>query len=380
MLGGPGDGVVAAADGVAPLEVARNGAEAAREGHAAQVRALKAQIEAELRSKEGDVKGLGPAQWWAGSGWMGPSLAQEKTPRVQRILRGHFGKVYSMQWGGDSRQLVSASQDGRLIIWNGWTANKVQAIPLRSSWVMTCAHEQTTDGMVACGGLDNICSIYKVGGEQAISLAEAFRELQAHDGYLSCCRFNGPGEILTASGDSTCIQWDVETGAKKACFLDHNGDVMSLAINPHSPHLFSSGSVDASVKVWDTRVGQSLLSFSGHESDVNSVSYFPDGNAIGSGSDDSSCKLFDLRACREISSYTNDSIVCGVTTLDFSLSGRIMFAGYDDSSCLGWDVTMKDRPLILNDLHEKRVSCLQVNPEGSALCTGSWDELLRIAA
>ncbi|CAM9630398.1 unnamed protein product, partial [Ectocarpus sp. 12 AP-2014] len=33
--------------------------------------------------------------------------------------------------------------DGKLIIWNGYTTNKVQAIPLRSSWVMTCAFEPT---------------------------------------------------------------------------------------------------------------------------------------------------------------------------------------------------------------------------------------------
>ena len=34
--------------------------------------------------------------------------------------------------GGQSRELVSASQDGKLIVWNGMSTNKVQAIPLRS--------------------------------------------------------------------------------------------------------------------------------------------------------------------------------------------------------------------------------------------------------
>ena len=35
---------------------------------------------------------------------------------------------------------MSASQDGKLIIWDAYTTNKVHAIPLRSSWVMTCAY------------------------------------------------------------------------------------------------------------------------------------------------------------------------------------------------------------------------------------------------
>ena len=42
------------------------------------------------------------------------------------------------------------------------STNKVNAIPLRSSWVMTCAFEQVHDNFVACGGLDNLCSIYKI--------------------------------------------------------------------------------------------------------------------------------------------------------------------------------------------------------------------------
>ena len=49
-------------------------------------------------------------------------------------------QVYAMDWASDSRHLVSASQDGKLIVWDAYTANKVHAIPLRSSWVMTCAY------------------------------------------------------------------------------------------------------------------------------------------------------------------------------------------------------------------------------------------------
>ena len=43
----------------------------------------------------------------------------------------------------------------------------MQSIPLRSSWVMTCAFEQTHNQMVACGGLDNLCSIYMLNAPQA---------------------------------------------------------------------------------------------------------------------------------------------------------------------------------------------------------------------
>merc|ERR1719245_390786 len=80
--------------------------------------------------------------------------------KQRRILKGHFGKIYAMHWCSDSLHLVSASQDGKLIIWNAYTTNKVHAIPLRSSWVMTCAYSPSGQ-FVACGGLDNLCTVYR---------------------------------------------------------------------------------------------------------------------------------------------------------------------------------------------------------------------------
>merc|ERR1740123_2189981 len=58
----------------------------------------------------------------------------------------------------------------------------------------------------------------------------AHRELAQHEGYLSCCRFIDDNEIITSSGDSTCILWDVETKTPKITFSDHTGDVMSVSI------------------------------------------------------------------------------------------------------------------------------------------------------
>ena len=56
------------------------------------------------------------------------------------------------------RYLVSASQDGKLIVWDGYTTNKVHAIPLRSSWVMTCAYSPSGN-FVACGKRLFVCPL-----------------------------------------------------------------------------------------------------------------------------------------------------------------------------------------------------------------------------
>eukprot|EP00814_Leptocylindrus_danicus_P016987 CAMPEP_0116024294 /NCGR_PEP_ID=MMETSP0321-20121206/12221_1 /TAXON_ID=163516 /ORGANISM="Leptocylindrus danicus var. danicus, Strain B650" /LENGTH=353 /DNA_ID=CAMNT_0003495977 /DNA_START=259 /DNA_END=1320 /DNA_ORIENTATION=+ len=308
------------------------------------------------------------------------TIRKPPSTKLRRTLKGHFGKVYAMHWSGDSQQLVSASQDGKLIIWNAQTTNKAQAIPLRSSWVMACAFEQSSGGMVACGGLDNLCSIYSL--QPGTQTVRATKELAAHDGYLSCCRFVDETHIATSSGDSTCIYWDVESGEVVTTFSDHRGDVMSLAVSPKDKNILISGSVDATAKVWDIRTGSCVQTHVGHESDINSVSFFPDGQALATGSDDSTCRMFDMRSYGEINTFGHDKILCGITSVAYSKSGRLLFAGYDDFNAYAWD-TLGDgetHAFQLPNPHENKISCLGVNPSGTALCTGSWDTLLKIWA
>lgn len=166
----------------------------------------------------------------------------EALPRIvmrpRRALKGHLAKIYAMHWAADRRHLVSASQDGKLIVWDAYTTNKVHAIPLRSSWVMTCAYSPSGN-FVACGGLDNICSIYNLNSKETGAMKGA-RELSAHSGYLSCCRFMNDRQIVTSSGDMTCMLWDIEAGVRVMEFSDHTGDVMRYVIYfPRPIGLFS---------------------------------------------------------------------------------------------------------------------------------------------
>lgn len=45
---------------------------------------------------------------------------------TKKQLKGHINKVNSVHYSGDSRHCVTGSLDGKLIIWDSWTGNKVQ--------------------------------------------------------------------------------------------------------------------------------------------------------------------------------------------------------------------------------------------------------------
>lgn len=75
----------------------------------------------------------------------------------------------------------------------------------------------------------------------------------------------------------------------------------------------------------------------------SSFQFFPNGNAFATGSDDATCRLFDLRADQELMTYSHDNIICGITSVSFSKSGRLLLAGYDDFNCNVWDALKADR-------------------------------------
>jgi WD40 repeat protein len=71
--------------------------------------------------------------------------------------------------------------------------------------------------------------------------------------------------------------------------------------------------------------------------------FFPNGYAFATGSDDATCRLFDIRADQELAMYSHDNIICGITSVAFSKSGRLLLAGYDDFNCNVWDSMKTER-------------------------------------
>ncbi|CAF0913428.1 unnamed protein product [Brachionus calyciflorus] len=298
--------------------------------------------------------------------------------KARRSLKGHQGKVLAIDWCSDKRHIASSSQDGKLVIWDAFSTNKEHVVTMPTTWVMTCAYGPSGN-FVTCGGLDNKITLYKLSTDEDISKQK--RVIANHTNYISCNKFlYSDQQLITGSGDSTLKLWDVETGQLMQTFNGHQADVMCLDISPsEAGNIFLSGSSDHVALVWDIRSGQYVQIFDGHESDVNSVKFHPSGDAFATGSDDSTCRLFDLRADRQVGIYKKESILFACNSVDMSLSGRLLFAGYNDYCINVWDTLKSVRVSILY-AHENRVTSIQVSPDGAALASASWDSNIKIWA
>jgi len=300
--------------------------------------------------------------------------------KVCKSLTGHFGKIYALDWSDDRTTLLSAAQDGSLIVWNALSTNKLHMIQLDSSWVMACAMSPSGK-LTASGGLDNLCTVYNLPDEPILEEnMQADKQLSKHTGYLSGTTFLGEEKIISSSGDASCILWDIKSGKPSRMFKGHISDVMGVSLFPDSD-LFVSGSCDHTCKVWDHRDQKAnVLTFAGHDKDINAVDVSRSGNFFCSGGDDSKVILHDLRAMGLLQVYGDDTKdTSAITSCAFSQTSRIIFAGYDNATCFAWDSLTAEHKEFLNT-HDTRVSCLGVNADGTALCTGGWDHHLRIWA
>jgi len=295
---------------------------------------------------------------------------------LRRTLKGHIAKVYEFDFcQNDPDLIVSASQDGKLIVWNGLTTHKLFVIPLESQWVLTCAYAPG-GRYVACGGLDNTLYIYTLNEEDSIPSTASY-SFKGHEGSLSRVRFVDDEQVITTSGDKTQILWNISTQNLVTQFTGHEGDVMCLDINSDRTQ-YITGSLDKTAKLWDIRAGEAVLNFTGHTSDINTIKYFPSGNAFATGSDDGTIRLYDIRGDRELMSFHQpEEDALRVLSLCFSQSGKYLFTACHTFIFI-WDTLRGEK---IGDLPDQDIiSYVGVNPSGNALYASSWNNFIKIYA
>jgi guanine nucleotide-binding protein G(I)/G(S)/G(T) subunit beta-1 len=296
--------------------------------------------------------------------------------KLRRTLRGHIAKVLEFDFcENEPDLLVSASQDGKLIVWNGLTTNKLYVIPLKSQWVLTCGFSPG-GGLVSCGGLDNTVYLYRLKEDKTIP--DESIDLKGHEGSISKIRFYDNEHVVSCSGDRSAALWNIDSNNIEQQFWGHTRDVLCVDVAPEK-NLLITGSIDCSAMLWDRRSGKAELSFTGHGADINTIKFFPSKDAFLTASDDGTMRLFDLRGDRELMTYTqpDQDNVMKVTSACFSSSGKYIFSALHDRTCV-WKTATGEIDNSLDD--DDIVSCVGVNPTGKALITSSWKGFIKVYA
>jgi WD40 repeat protein len=210
------------------------------------------------------------------------------TGKTLRTIRGEAapgdpGKIYAM----------ALSPDGKWLAAGGWThwnckgrCGEIRLYDFASGKLVALlkGHENVVYGLafspdgqrLISGSFDNSAIIWDVAARQALHL------LKGHRDHVTTVGFTPDGaRAVTGSADHELRLWRVADGALLRTMTGHRDQVLSLALAPDGR--IASGDVLGEIRLWDGRTGAFLRTLVWQATAIGSLSFSPDGKMLLSG-------------------------------------------------------------------------------------------------
>ena len=296
----------------------------------------------------------------------------------------------------DGSLLGTASWSGAFKVWHLDGCRKVMTVRAHQDRVTGFAfHPQTTAHAWAAseeGGNNTIHAATACSDGRArlwSSRGVCLATLEGHTARLGRCAFHPSGTALaTASFDATWRLWDAST-AQAVLLLEQEGHARAcyeVAFQKDGALAVSCG-LDALVRVWDCRTGKCVQNLRGHGSAVLCCDVSPDGHHVITGSEDATCKAWDLRAgggrkSRGDALYTMPAHAGLVSRVRFDREvGALIASASFDGTVRLW--SGRDHRLIARlEGHENKVTAADVQPTADAahVVSVGFDRTIKIWA
>jgi U3 small nucleolar RNA-associated protein 15 len=198
-----------------------------------------------------------------------------------------------------------------------------------------------------------------------------------------CAEFRDDGKLLLASDKSGAIQvfdlssrailrhWTPEEAHQRLQVTKVTWSGLTNAI---------SAGDDKCVKLWDITVKSALQTFVGHTDYVRALRRVPETNLVLSGSLDGTAKLWDPRARENlVATFKHGGGSSAIVYSVLPLRGSTMVLTAGGEGIKVWDLTAgTEFPVLEMWNHQKEVTALCTNKDGSRVLAGGLDGLVKI--
>ncbi|KAK8793416.1 hypothetical protein WA158_004775 [Blastocystis sp. Blastoise] len=192
---------------------------------------------------------------------------------------GHTGSVNSIEFHPSQLLTATASGDGTVQIWK----------PLFKE-------PSTTSDTHNNSLFFSSSKSRRLSDDPALVVNEALVTLPSTNTVCTYAVWNSTGNRLVTASQEIIKLWDLSRcEAPLQILTGHDKTINHIAVHPTHPSLFITSSNDGTIRLWDMRSATFIVNvFHGHQKLVSSSYFLPSKNAIVSGSDDCSLKIWDL--------------------------------------------------------------------------------------
>lgn len=312
-------------------------------------------------------------------------LWDAETLHYQDSLSGHTDTVTGAAFSPDGQHIVSASLDDTLRIWDIRSRQTVVEQRAHSDGVTSVVYSPDGNRIVS-GGHDNTLQVWTAQTLQPIE-----EPLRGHKAGITAVAYSSSGsKIASVSQDKTLRLWDAHTlTALNDPLLGHEDIIWDVTFSPDDSLIVTAGH-DRTLRIWETaqyrpddrpgqfgRVGRiNSKTLRGHEESVMAVTFRPDGNAIISGSRDTSLRLWDAHDNQPINTQLKGGHKNFVASVAYSPDGQYIVSGSDDATVQLWDAETGNTVGNPMKAHTGSLNGVAFSPDGKWIVSGASDKMV----